>query len=247
MSGPSAVMATVCSKWALSEPSTVTAVQPSSSILTAAEPRLTWGSMAMTMPARRTGPRPGGPWCWTWGASCMLRPTPWPTKSRTTLMPCAFTCASIAAPRLADALEQRLLRHLDELASALRQGIEPADREAVRRIAHVAAIARRDVDFHQVTALQLARPGDAVHHLVVHGNADVAWIAEVPQRRGLRARFFEHARRDLVQVARGHARLGLLFEDANGFGHNPSRFAHDRDLARGLEHDRVVSRRFQMH
>src|ERR1051326_2146395 len=41
ISGPLAMIATVCSKWQLRLPSTVTAVQPSSSMRTSAEPRFT--------------------------------------------------------------------------------------------------------------------------------------------------------------------------------------------------------------
>src|SRR6476646_9797506 len=59
--GPSAVTATVCSKWADRLPSFVTAVQPSASTFTDALPALTIGSIASTMPSACRGPRPGSP------------------------------------------------------------------------------------------------------------------------------------------------------------------------------------------
>jgi len=51
ISGPDAVINTVCSKWADSEPSSVTAVQPSLKIFTPGRPALTMGSIAKVMPA----------------------------------------------------------------------------------------------------------------------------------------------------------------------------------------------------
>src|SRR6266540_1831802 len=50
ISGSDAVINTVCSKWADSEPSCVTAVQPSFKIFTAGPPAFTIGSMARVMP-----------------------------------------------------------------------------------------------------------------------------------------------------------------------------------------------------
>src|SRR5438552_1384371 len=50
ISGSDSVTNTVCSKWADSEPSCVTAVQPSFKIFTACPPALTIGSMAMVIP-----------------------------------------------------------------------------------------------------------------------------------------------------------------------------------------------------
>src|SRR5258705_11555882 len=53
--------ATVCSKWALSEPSFVTTVQPSSRVTTSAPPTFTIRSIPSTRPAIRPGPRSGSP------------------------------------------------------------------------------------------------------------------------------------------------------------------------------------------
>src|SRR5580704_13795743 len=59
--GPFAVTATVCSKWAESLPSAVTAVQSSLRIFTAGPPTFTIGSIARTIPSCSRGPCPGLP------------------------------------------------------------------------------------------------------------------------------------------------------------------------------------------
>src|SRR5881628_2468338 len=91
-SGPFSVTATVCSKCAARLPSCVTAVQPSSRILTSQLPIVTIGSIASTIPARSCGPRPGSQKLGIWGSSCSARPMPWPTNARTIENPCASTC-----------------------------------------------------------------------------------------------------------------------------------------------------------
>src|SRR5262249_37343819 len=60
-SWPSSVTRMVCSQWALSRPSTVTAVHPSSSTSTASVPAFTMGSTARTMPGRNDSSVPGRP------------------------------------------------------------------------------------------------------------------------------------------------------------------------------------------
>src|SRR5215218_998414 len=60
-SGPSSVIAIVCSVWALGFPSTVTTVQPSDKTFVKCVPWLTIGSIANTYPALIFGPRPGRP------------------------------------------------------------------------------------------------------------------------------------------------------------------------------------------
>src|SRR5712671_1447181 len=52
ISGSDSVMSTVCSKWADSEPSCVTTVQPSFKTFTPGKPALTIGSMASVIPGR---------------------------------------------------------------------------------------------------------------------------------------------------------------------------------------------------
>src|SRR6266480_1071982 len=95
-SGSPSVTATVCSKCAAKLPSLVTAVQPSSRILTSQLPIVIIGSIASTIPGRSCGPRPGSPKFGTCGSSCRARPIPCPTKARTTDRPCASTCACTA-------------------------------------------------------------------------------------------------------------------------------------------------------
>ena len=55
--GPSAVIATVCSKWAASEPSTVEIDQSSSWTYTSGPPAVIIGSIAIVIPSRSSGPR----------------------------------------------------------------------------------------------------------------------------------------------------------------------------------------------
>src|SRR5262245_4584173 len=95
-SGPSSVMAMVSSKWAAMLPSTVTAVQPSSSTCTSQEPRVTMGSIASTMLALSAGPRPASPKFGTCGSSWSARPIPWPTNERTTPKPWLSQCICTA-------------------------------------------------------------------------------------------------------------------------------------------------------
>src|SRR5436190_778158 len=58
ISGSFSVIKPVCSKWADGIPSAVQAVQPSSSNLTAAVPKLIIGSIASVIPGLRRGPLP---------------------------------------------------------------------------------------------------------------------------------------------------------------------------------------------
>src|SRR5258708_23524245 len=95
---PFFVTATVCSKWALKLPSSVTAVHLSASTRAPGLPMLTIGSMASTMPSRRRAPCPRVPKFGTCGSSCSLVPIPCPTNSRTTLKPLASTYSCTAAP-----------------------------------------------------------------------------------------------------------------------------------------------------
>jgi hypothetical protein len=74
--GPSAVIPTVCSKCADNAPSAVTTVHPSASVRMSGDPAESIGSMARTMPSRRSGPCPGRPTFGTCGCSCTSRPIP---------------------------------------------------------------------------------------------------------------------------------------------------------------------------
>src|ERR1017187_8164849 len=91
ISGSLSVTSTVCSKWADIEPSRVTTVQPSFKIFTSAEPALTIGSIARVMPARSFSSMFRSTKFGICGSSCIERPTPCPTNSRTTLNPFPWT------------------------------------------------------------------------------------------------------------------------------------------------------------
>ena len=139
---------------------------------------------------------------------------------------------AITRARLLNALEQRLLGHLDQLARSRRERVQPADREAVCAVSHIPVIPSRDVDLDQVAALQLARPRNAVHYFVVDRHADVARVAKVAQRRRFGIRCLEHAGSYLVQLTRGHTRLRLLFKGTNRGRDDLAGLAHDGNLAR---------------
>ena len=98
ISQPALVTPMVCSNWADSERSRVTAVQPSDSTFTCGRPRLIIGSTVKNMPGRSTMPSPGRPTWTMFGSSWNSLPRPWPQKSRTTLMCCASTKVWIAWP-----------------------------------------------------------------------------------------------------------------------------------------------------
>src|SRR5690242_16139599 len=85
--GPDSVIATVCSKWAASEPSLVEIDHSSSCTITSGPPAVIIGSIANVMPSASSGPRPGAPKFGICGSSCIARPTPWPTRLRTTEKP----------------------------------------------------------------------------------------------------------------------------------------------------------------
>src|SRR3954451_8891544 len=91
ISGSDSVMSTVCSKWADNEPSCATTVQPSFKIFTPGNPAFTIGSIAIVIPGRSRSDRLLSTKFGTWGSSCILRPTPCPTNSRTTLNPLLST------------------------------------------------------------------------------------------------------------------------------------------------------------
>ena len=67
--GPAAVIATVCSKCAASEPSSVEIDQWSSWRYTSGEPIVIIGSIAIVIPSESFGPRPGWPKFGTCGSS----------------------------------------------------------------------------------------------------------------------------------------------------------------------------------
>src|ERR671936_3009810 len=91
--GPASVTATVCSKWAASEPSRVEIVHPSSWTWTSGRPAVIIGSIASVMPSLSTGPRPGRPKFGICGSSWYESPTPWPTRLRTMPKPASsLTC-----------------------------------------------------------------------------------------------------------------------------------------------------------
>src|SRR4051812_2731612 len=91
ISGSFSVISTVCSKWADGIPSFVITVQPSFKSCTAGLPAFTIGSIAIVIPGRSFGDDLPSTKFGTCGSSCIERPTPCPTNSRTTLNPLLST------------------------------------------------------------------------------------------------------------------------------------------------------------
>lgn len=71
--GPSSVIATVCSEWAVREPSAERSVQPAGSWTIRSVVRANQGSSARVSPGRSTSPRPARPRLDTCGSSCLRR------------------------------------------------------------------------------------------------------------------------------------------------------------------------------
>src|SRR5258708_18734419 len=98
ISTPESMTPTVCSNCAESDRSRVTAVQPSDNTFTWGRPRLIMGSTVNSMPGRNTVPSPRRPTWTILGSSWNRRPSPWPQKSRTTLICWASTKVWLPAP-----------------------------------------------------------------------------------------------------------------------------------------------------
>ena len=98
MSGPSSVMATVCSTWAPREPSEAAdgpAVRVGEDLVGGVqEPRLDGDHQARLAAGSRGPARPSLGTC---GSPCMVRPTPWPPNCRLTPSPPPRATAPIAA------------------------------------------------------------------------------------------------------------------------------------------------------
>src|SRR5204863_9987125 len=94
--GAPSVIATVCSKWAASDRSSVEIDHSSLCSTMSGPPAVIIGSIASVMPSVSLGPRPGAPKFGSCGSSWYSRPTPWPTSARTTEKPFPSTTVWIA-------------------------------------------------------------------------------------------------------------------------------------------------------
>src|SRR5690606_15710087 len=92
ISGSFSVIRTACSNCADGRPSLATTIQASCKMSTAHAPALTMASMAIVIPGRNFGEDlPFSTKFGTCGSSCIERPTPCPTNSRTTEKPLLST------------------------------------------------------------------------------------------------------------------------------------------------------------
>ena len=90
------------------------------------------------------------------------------------------------------------------------------------------------IDRDHVAVGQDARAGDAVHHLVIHGDAGGRREAVIAEEVGRGSPFGDHARRRGVDVRGGRADDGgLASRGERGFDHD-ARARHDGHLRRGL-------------
>ena len=124
----------------------------------------------------------------------MLRPTPWPTRLRTTPNPRASTAdlhrvgdiaEAVPGAALVDRRLEALVAGVDQVARLLGRA---ADGEGDGRVGHVAVERHADVDREQVAVDQRVRAGDAVHHHGVRRCADRPGVPAVALERSARRR-----------------------------------------------------------
>ncbi|MPM75682.1 hypothetical protein SDC9_122676 [bioreactor metagenome] len=109
----------------------------------------------------------------------------------------------VSAPRLFDSGHQRLFRSVQQPPEVRRQFPEP---EGQRRVAHAAVQLDADVDADDVGVKQNPiHRSDAVNHLVVDRDADVAGVSAVAEKRALAARRANQLPRHLVKIEGGHS------------------------------------------
>ena len=189
--GPSPVIATVCSKWAASEPSAVEIDHSSSCRTTSAPPAVIIGSIAKVIPSESSGPGPARRSSGSAAPRASSAPTPWPTRLRTTEKPCSSVTRWIG---VRDVRERGCRsRHCSiPAASAAWQpssrrsasGGDLADRERVGRVRHEAVERHADVDREDVAvAAARSRPGIPWTTIVVRRGADRGRVAAVALER----------------------------------------------------------------
>jgi hypothetical protein len=132
----------------------------------------------------------------------------------------AHPVARLAHP---DPGEERLLGHAHELRGLLS---DPAHGHRARGVAVEAPHDAAEVEPDDIALLQAPRPGDAVHDLLVDGDAERGRVSPVAQERGARARLLDAVARDAVHLARGHAGLRGLGQHAQGVHHDRAGAVH---------------------
>ena len=255
-SGPSAVIATVCSTWTPRDPSTERIVQPSRSMTIFGLPARNQGSIAMTSPGCTASPRPATPSFGMSGGPCITRPTPCPPnvgvdpearapdhaadRRRDVAQPVAWL-------RGGDARGERPLRGLD-LAQIL--GACRPDRNRDRGVGDPAVDRRGEVEADEVAVPEPPVVRQPVEHRVVDRDAqhlaerhraERRVVVDVAARRALLA---DPRVRDPVELQDVDADPGPLGELRENCRDEPAGGSHRLDLvpAPKLDHALIVAK-----
>ena len=180
-SGPSSVIATVCSEWAEVEPSRVTTVHPSAKVFVSAL-LFYLGSTAMAVPGDSFSRFPGGPWLGPTalrGASgrrrhprtrrSRIRPAPPPAR------PHSRHRRPASGPALLDRRAEGSLGHLQQ---TLHLRVDLSNGERPGGIGMEPLVQHSEVD--DVPLIEGGRTGDAVDDDVVRRGTDRAGETSIP-------------------------------------------------------------------
>ncbi len=236
--GPSAVIATVCSKCAASEPSALEIDHSSSCSTTSGPPAVIIGSIAKVIPSASSGPRPG---------LAVVRD----------LRLLVHRAADAVADQAADDGEALLLggdldrvrdvrepvadaalldpgreRGLAALEQALGLLGDLADRERVGRVGDEAVERHADVHGEDVAVPQRVHAGNAVDDHLVRRGADRGRVAAVALEGRRAAARADELVGQLVELLRGHARPRVLAEQRERVGDHLAGAGHALDLGR---------------
>ena len=173
-------------------------------------------------------PCPAVPKLGTLGGSWIARPMPCPASSRSTRKPCRSTSASTAAPTapVVDPARATAIPPAGRPRRRRKRGVRGRHRRhghRDRRVGHVAAQLGRHVELDQVAGRDQARPGDAVHGLVVHADARDAGEVVGQLRRRAGAVAGEDLGRGPVELRGGRARAYQRAHAGERLGHHPPR------------------------
>ena len=239
------VTRSVCSNWALSEPSAVRTVHLSfGSTSTSQPPRLTIGSIVNVMPDSKPLKRTSLAVVLDLGRFVKLSANPVAHKVADDAAALALDVlldggpdVSEASPvaNLGDANIERPSRHFDDVPSFWARGAD------VKRGAGVAVKTIEDVgdiDVDDVAALERSPVGDSVAHDLVDARANALWIALVVERSRSCALSEGVFVDNPVNFVGRHSTANLVADQQEGFGREAANRAHQLDFFGALDVDR---------
>ena len=245
--------AIVCSKWAASEPSRVTTVQPSGRTATSPLPSVSIGSIARQMPGSELHAADARPVVRDLWLLVHLGPDSVADELANDAVAAGRATSSIAAemsprspPGMAAAIpgHHRQPGRVDELAH-LRGGL--ADDERPSPVAVPAVEDRAGIDRHDLALPDRALAGDPVDDLIVDRDAQagrkrVAAVAVALERRNGASRA-DVALGEPVEMARRDTGPELGLGEREDLGNDPAGDAHLLDLATRLagHHQRLTA------